>query len=95
MYNEFGKKPKFTLVAVIAVAAVMLVASTTEMAITGYVFAYSGNQATGSANDCGNGETPTNIGCQKETYQTYKLNQQHLRLLLISYQSHDWFLVTF
>jgi hypothetical protein len=63
MYNEFGKKPKFTLVTVIAVAAVMLVAATTEMAITGYAFAYNRNQATSAANDCGNGQVPTNIGC--------------------------------
>jgi hypothetical protein len=69
MYNEFGKKPKFTLVTVIAVAAVMLVAATTEMAITGYVFAYSRNQATSAANDCGNGEIPTNIGCQNSDSQ--------------------------
>jgi hypothetical protein len=64
MYNEFGKRPKFTLVTVITVAAVMLVAATTEMAITGYAFAYNRNQAASAANDCGNGQVPTNIGCQ-------------------------------
>jgi hypothetical protein len=69
MYNEFGKKPKFTLVTVIAVAAVMLVAATTEMAITGYAFAYNRNQATSAANDCGNGQEPTNIGCQNTDSQ--------------------------
>jgi hypothetical protein len=69
MYNEFGKKPKFTLVTVIAVAAVMLVAATTEMAITGYAFAYNRNQATSAANDCGNGQIPTNIGCQNTDSQ--------------------------
>jgi hypothetical protein len=51
-------------VTVITIAAVMLVAATTEMAITGYAFAYNRNQATGAANDCGNGEILTNIGCQ-------------------------------
>jgi hypothetical protein len=69
MYNEFGRKPKFTLVTVIAVAAVMLVAATTEMAITGYAFAYNRNQATSAANDCGNGQVPTNIGCQNTDSQ--------------------------
>ena len=70
MYNESGKKPKFTLVTVIAVAAVMLVAATTEMAITGYAFAYNRNQATSAAaNDCGNGQVPTNIGCQNTDSQ--------------------------
>src|ERR687891_586510 len=69
MYNEFGKKPKFTLVTVIAVAAVMLVAATTEMAITGYAFAYNRNQASSAANDCGNGQIPTNIGCQNTDSQ--------------------------
>jgi hypothetical protein len=69
MYNEFGKKPKFTLVTVIAVAVVMLVAATIEMAITGYAFAYNRNQATSAANDCGNGQVPTNIGCQNTDSQ--------------------------
>ena len=53
----------------IAIAAVMLVAASAEMAITGYVFAYNRNQATGAANDCGNGQTPTNIGCQNTDSQ--------------------------
>jgi hypothetical protein len=44
MYSEFWNKPKFTLVTVIALAAaVMLVAATTEMVITGYAFAYNRN----------------------------------------------------
>ena len=42
----------------------MLVAATTEMAITGYVFAYNRNQAKSDVNACGNGQVPTNIGCQ-------------------------------
>jgi hypothetical protein len=69
MFNEFGKKPKFTLVTVVAVATVMLVAATTEMAITGYAFAYNRNQAASAANDCGNGQVPTNIGCQNTDSQ--------------------------
>ena len=63
MVNERIKEPRLAI-AVIAVATVMLIAATTEMAITGYAFAYNRNQATGAANDCGNGEIPTNIGCQ-------------------------------
>jgi hypothetical protein len=68
MYNEFGKKPKFALVTVIVVA-VILVAATTEIAITGYAFAYIRNQVTSAANDCGNGQVPTNIGCQNTDSQ--------------------------
>jgi hypothetical protein len=68
MVIDKTKQPRFAI-AVIAVAALMLVAATTEMAITGYVFAYSRNQATSSANDCGNGEIPTNIGCQNTDSQ--------------------------
>jgi hypothetical protein len=64
MCNEFGKKPKFTLVTVIALAAVMLVAAATEMAITGYAFAYNRNQAKSDINECGNGSFSENIGCQ-------------------------------
>jgi hypothetical protein len=69
LYNEFGKKPKFTLVTVIALAAIMLVAATTEMAITGYAFAYNRNQAKSDVNDCGNGQVPTNIACQNTDSQ--------------------------
>jgi hypothetical protein len=68
MVNERTKQPRFGI-AVIAVAAVMLVAATTEMAISGYVFAYNRNQATSAANDCGNGQVPTNIGCQNTDSQ--------------------------
>jgi hypothetical protein len=34
------------------------------MATTENVFASNSNQATASTNDCGNGQMPTNIGCQ-------------------------------
>ena len=50
--------------AVVTIAAIMLIATTTSMATTANVFAYTRNQATSSANACGNGEVPTNIGCQ-------------------------------
>jgi hypothetical protein len=68
MVIDKTKQPRFAIV-LTAIAAVMLVAATTEMAITGYVFAYSRNQATSSANDCGNGQIPTNIGCQNTDSQ--------------------------
>ena len=68
MVNDKIKQPRFAIV-LTAIAAVMLVAATTEMAITGYVFAYSRNQATSSANDCGNGQIPTNVGCQNTDSQ--------------------------
>jgi hypothetical protein len=68
MANDKIKQPRFAIV-LTAIAAVMLVAATTEMAITGYVFAYSRNQATSSVNECGNGEMPTNVGCQNTDSQ--------------------------
>jgi hypothetical protein len=68
MVNDKIKQPRFAIV-LTAIAAVMLVAATTEMAITGYVFAYSRNQATSSVNECGNGEMPTNVGCQNTDSQ--------------------------
>jgi len=58
-----------TIVITSLVIAVMLVAATTEMAITGYAFAYNRNQATSAANDCGNGQIATNIGCQNADSQ--------------------------
>jgi hypothetical protein len=42
----------------------MLIATTTSMATTANVFAYDRNQAISSANACGNGQVPTNVGCQ-------------------------------
>jgi hypothetical protein len=62
MVNEKIKQPRLAI-AVVTIATVMLIAATTEMAITGYVFAYNRNQASSAANDCGNGQIPTNIGC--------------------------------
>ncbi len=55
--------------AVTAIAAIMLFATTTSMVITESVFAYDRNQARASANDCGYGETPTNVGCQNTDSQ--------------------------
>jgi hypothetical protein len=68
MANDRTKQPRLAI-AVVAVAAVMMVAATTEMAISGYVFAYDRNQATSGANACGNGQVPTNIGCQNTDSQ--------------------------
>jgi hypothetical protein len=51
--------------AVTTIATIMLItATTTSMATTGNVFASNRNQATASTNDCGNGQMPTNVGCQ-------------------------------
>ena len=48
----------------------MLIAATmTSMVSTQNVFAYTRNQATAATNDCGNGEAPTNIGCQNTDCQ--------------------------
>lgn len=59
-----GKENRRAL-AVTAVTVLMIIAATTtSMATTGISFASSTNQATASANDCGNGQMPTNVGCQ-------------------------------
>jgi hypothetical protein len=50
--------------AVVAVAAMLLATVATSMATSTDVFAYKKNQAASQANACGNGEIPTNVGCQ-------------------------------
>ena len=43
----------------------LLAATTASIATSNNVFAtYSRNQAASQANACGNGEVPTNVGCQ-------------------------------
>jgi hypothetical protein len=66
MYNEVGKRPKFTLVAVIAIAAALLLGTTAISTIitAENVIAYESNQAKSDINDCGNGSFPENVGCQ-------------------------------
>ena len=51
-------------ITIVAVAAVMLVA--TSLVGTNIAFAggYEKSQATSQANACGNGELPLNVGCQ-------------------------------
>jgi hypothetical protein len=50
--------------AVVAVTAMLLATVATSMATSVDVFAYKKNQAASQANACGNGEIPTNVGCQ-------------------------------
>jgi hypothetical protein len=67
-YNEIRKRnPKFVFTAPAAViTAVMLLGTTAISTLTTAesVFAYRNNQATSSVNDCGNGSSPQNVGCQ-------------------------------
>ena len=65
-YYEIRKrKPKFTLMAVIAIAALLLgTTAITTITTTESVFAYRNNQAASQASDCGNGDGPFNILCQ-------------------------------
>lgn len=54
------------------ITAIMLIgatATTISSVTTGSVLAYDRNQATSAANDCGNGQVPTNIGCQNTDSQ--------------------------
>ena len=61
----FNHRIKSRTLAVTSLAAIMLIAAAaTSMATTYNAFAYTRNQATAATNDCGNGEAPTNIGCQ-------------------------------
>jgi hypothetical protein len=50
--------------AVVAVAAMLLATVAASMATPDNAFAYKKNQAASQANACGNGEIPTNVGCQ-------------------------------
>jgi hypothetical protein len=56
-------------IAVTIATIILITATTTSMATTGNALASSRNQATGAANDCGNGQIPTNIGCQNSDSQ--------------------------
>jgi hypothetical protein len=50
--------------AVVVAAAMLLATVATSMATSVDVFAYKKNQAASQANACGNGQIPTNVGCQ-------------------------------
>jgi hypothetical protein len=65
-----GRVYRCTL-AVTTISAIMLIAATTTSLVTiGNAFASNRNQATASANDCGNGQLLTNVGCQNIGSQT-------------------------
>jgi hypothetical protein len=50
-------------------AAALMLVSATAFASTGSAFAYEKSHAISQVNDCGNGEAPTNIGCQNTDSQ--------------------------
>ena len=50
--------------AIVAVTAMLLAAAAASITTSESALAYKKNQATSQANACGNGEIPTNIGCQ-------------------------------
>ena len=58
------KNQKVRNFAVILVAAMLLATTAISMSTSVDVFAYKKNQAASQANACGNGEIPTNVGCQ-------------------------------
>ena len=58
------KNQKARNFAIVAVTAMLLAATATSITATEFAFAYSRNQATSQANACGNGQIPTNVGCQ-------------------------------
>ncbi|MGH9976217.1 MAG: hypothetical protein ACRD8Z_10345, partial [Nitrososphaeraceae archaeon] len=66
-YNEIRKRnPKFVIATTAVITAVMLLGTTAISTITTTesVLAYRNNQAISSVNDCGNGFSPQNVGCQ-------------------------------
>ena len=64
MHNENARN-----VALIVVAVMLLTATAASLTSSENAIAYSRNQAIGQTNDCGNGELPTNIGCQNTVCQ--------------------------
>jgi hypothetical protein len=64
MYIGFGKKPKFAIAASMLMAAMLLGTTAIFSVTTGSVLAYEKNQATSQTSECGNGQMPTNVGCQ-------------------------------
>ena len=58
--------PKFVLTTTAIITAVMLLGTTAISTLTTAegVFAYRNSQATSQINDCGNGFSPENVGCQ-------------------------------
>jgi len=61
MNTEKEKKPN---VPIMIVATVLLATTALMLTTIENTFAYSSNQAKSDVNECGNGQVPTNIGCQ-------------------------------
>ena len=60
----------FKYIAIVAVLAATLVATTTITADSAFATKYKGkNQAVSQVNDCGNGVYPLNVGCQNTASQ--------------------------
>jgi hypothetical protein len=51
------------------IAAILLAAATGSMATPEIAYVYALNQAKSDVNECGNGDTPTNVGCQNSDSQ--------------------------
>lgn len=65
MQNEIREQPTFAIASVVVVVATMLLVTVEiSMTATENVFAYEKNQANAQANACGNGQVPTNTGCE-------------------------------
>ena len=52
-----------------AITAMLLAATAASLTSSQFAIAYSRSQAAAQTNDCGNGELPTNIGCQNTACQ--------------------------
>ncbi|HET6641246.1 MAG TPA: hypothetical protein VFG77_06550 [Nitrososphaeraceae archaeon] len=68
MANERVYSHRLTIA---TIAAMLLVAATVSMATreSADAYAYAINQAKSDVNECGNGDTPTNVGCQNSDSQ--------------------------
>jgi hypothetical protein len=66
MANERAYSRKLTIA---TIAAILLAAATVSMATPEIAYVYALNQAKSDVNECGNGDTPTNVGCQNSDSQ--------------------------
>ena len=65
MYEESGKRPKFPITLMrVTILLATITAAVVSIVSSENVFAYESNQAKSDVNECGNGLTPTDIGCQ-------------------------------
>jgi hypothetical protein len=66
MANERAYSRRLTIT---TIAAMLLAAATVSMVTPEIAYVYALNQAKSDVNECGDGDTPTNVGCQNSDSQ--------------------------